>query len=62
MTTQQPTVDQRAAPHRDLVRVVAILVAVIAMMLAATAILGVQQPGLLYDIVPDPAHLSGLSY
>lgn len=62
MTTQQPTVDQRSAPHRDLVRVVVILAAVFALMLAATAILGVQQTGPLYDIVPDPAHLSGLSF
>lgn len=35
MTIQQPTVDQRSAPHRDLVRVVVILVAVISLMLAA---------------------------
>ena len=62
MAIQQPTADQRAVPHRDLVRVVVILAAVIALMLAATAILGVTQTGPLYEIVQDPAHLSGLSF
>ena len=62
MTIQQPMTDQRSVPHRDLLRVVVILAAVIALMLAATAIFGVPQTGPLYEIVPDPAHLSGLPF
>lgn len=62
MTIQLPTTEQRSVPHRELVRVVVIFAGVIALMLAATAICGVQQTGPLYDIVPDPAHLSGLSF
>lgn len=62
MTIQQPTTEQRSVQHRDLVRVVVILAGVIALMLAATAVFGVQQTGPLYDIVPDPAHLSGLPF
>jgi len=48
--------------RRDLVRVAVFLAVVIGMMLVATAIFGMGQTGPLYDIVPDPAHLSGLSF
>ena len=35
---------------------------VVALMVLATAFMGVQATGPLYDIVPDPAGLSGLSF
>lgn len=39
-----------------------IAVAILLLMALATALLGVQVPGPLYDIVPDPAGLSGLPF
>jgi hypothetical protein len=62
MTLQRPNPIQHVARRRDLPRVLVILAAVIVLMLVATAMLGVQQLGPLYEIVPDPAHLSGLSF
>jgi hypothetical protein len=52
MTVHEPIVGQRA---QDLVRVLLIIAATIAVMLIATAIFGVQGTGEVYDIVPDPA-------
>jgi len=62
MTLLQTTDGLPAAPTRDFARVLLILAAVIVLMLVATSILGVQQTGPAYEIVPDPAHLSGLSF
>lgn len=62
MTLHQGTLGQRAASYRDLFLALLIAVAVIVLMVAATVILGVQQTGPSYEIVPDPAHLSGLPF
>lgn len=45
-----------------LVRVLLILAAVVAVIIVATAVLGMQQIGPNYDITLDPAHLSGLPF
>ncbi|OGO51851.1 MAG: hypothetical protein A2Z32_09455 [Chloroflexi bacterium RBG_16_69_14] len=55
MTVHQPILGHRAL---DLVRVLLIIAAAIAVMLIATAIFGVQGTGEVYDIVPDPAGVS----
>jgi hypothetical protein len=62
MALDQTTHGQLATSKRDLVRVLVILAAVIVLMIVATATIGMQQTGPLYEIVPDPAHLSGLSF
>ena len=52
MTVHQPILGHRAL---DVVRVLIIIAAAIALMLIATAVFGVQGTGPTYDIVPDPA-------
>ena len=47
-------IGQRAT-YQDLVRVLLVIAAVIAVMAVVTAILGVQVAGPAYSIVPDPA-------
>lgn len=59
MALQQTTLGEKAASAADLVRVVAIIAAVIVAMIALTSVFGVNQTGPSYDVVPDPA--SGLS-
>jgi hypothetical protein len=49
------TTHTRRALYQDVLRVVLIAAAIIALMLVATAVLGVQLTGPGYDIVPDPA-------
>ena len=58
---------QRATPgtgvlSSDLVRILLIVVAVIALMLVLTAIFGVSLPGPSYQITPDPAAGMGLPF
>lgn len=57
MTLHQSTLGQRIAPYEDLLRALLIVVAVIAVMLVATAVFGVARTGPSFDIVPDPAGL-----
>jgi|ABSN01.1.fsa_nt_gi hypothetical protein len=61
MSLQESTEGKRAT-SRDLIRVLVLLAVAIALMVAATAIFGMGQTGPLYEIVPDPAHLSGLPF
>ena len=51
-------------PHAWRVIGYALLIAtlIVAVMLLATAVLGIQVNGPSYDIVPDPAGLSGLPF
>jgi hypothetical protein len=60
--TLQTSSDQRTTAWQKLGIAVLIAVAILAVMALATAILGVQAPGPLFDIVPDPAGLSGLPF
>ena len=53
---------QRATSYQDLVRVLLIIVAVIALMLVLTALFGVHHAGPSYEIVPDPAAAIGLPF
>ena len=59
MALHQTTIGPKAM---DLGRVLLIAAAVIVLLVLATAILGVQVAGPTYEIVPDPAGLSGLSF
>ena len=59
MALQQPTVAHET--RDDVIRVLLIMAAVIAVVIVATALLGMQAgPG--YDITPDPAKLIGLPF
>ena len=58
MALHQGSFSQRAVSTQDLVRAVLIVAVVIALMLVATAVLGVQGTGPSYEIVPDPAGVS----
>ena len=62
MTLHQSTLGQRIAPYQDLVRVLLVVVAVIALMLVMTAVFGVHQAVPSYQIVPDPAAGLGLTF
>jgi hypothetical protein len=62
MALHQPTLGQRAASYRDLALVLLIVAAVIVLMIVATALFGVHRTGPSLEIVPDPAHLSGLLF
>ena len=55
MALHQTTDARRATLYQGLLRAVVIGVAIIALMLVATAVFGVQLTGPGYDIVPDPA-------
>jgi hypothetical protein len=58
MALQQSTLGQRVASHQQLLLALLVFVAVIAVMLVATAIFGVTRIGPSYEIVPDPAGLA----
>ena len=62
MALQSTAYRQQAASYQDLVRVLLVIVAVVALMLVLTAILGVHQAGPSYEIVPDPAAAVGLPF
>jgi hypothetical protein len=48
--------------REDVIRVLLIIAAVIAVVAIATAMIGMQQAGPAYDLTPDPAGLSGLPF
>ncbi len=60
--TLQTSSDQRTTPWQKPGIAVLIAVAILAAMALATALLGVQAPGPHFDILPDPAGLSGLPF
>ena len=60
--TLQTSFSQRTTAWQKLGIALVIAVAILALMAITTALLGVQVPGPLYDIVPDPAGLSGLPF
>ena len=62
MALQRSALGTRAAPSRDLVRVLLILAAVIVVFLVMTAVFGIGQAGPSYDIVSDPASGLGLPF
>ncbi|MDR3544199.1 MAG: hypothetical protein P4L30_00335 [Candidatus Limnocylindrales bacterium] len=62
MALQHPTLGQRVASNQDLVRALLIVAAVIVLMIVLTAVVGVQQTGPSYQIVPDPASGLGLPF
>ena len=62
MALQSTAHRQRAASYQDLARVLLVIAAVVALMLVLTAIFGVHQAGLSYEIVPDPAAAVGLPF
>lgn len=55
MALQQTSLAKRVASSTELFRVLLILAAVIALMLVATLVFGVNPTGPSYEIVPDPA-------
>ena len=59
MALHQPALGRTT---EDLVRVLFILAAVIAVVVIATAAFGMQISGPSYDLTVDPAHLSGLPF
>ena len=61
MALQQPTL-VGSTSREDIVRVLLIIAAVIAVIIVATAVIGMQQAGPAYDLTPDPAALSGLPF
>lgn len=58
MALHQGSFDYQAVSRQDVVRAVVIFAVVIALMLVATAVLGMQGTGPSYEIVPDPAGVS----
>lgn len=59
MVLQQPIAGHMA---EDLLRVLLLVVALVAVIAVAIALFGMAQAGPSYDITIDPAHLSGLSF
>ena len=59
MALHQPALGRTT---EDLVRVLFILAAVIAIIVIATAAFGMQISGPSYDLTVDPAHVSGLPF
>ena len=59
MALHQPALGRTT---EDLVRVLFILAAVIAVVVIATAAFGMQISGPSYDLTVDPAHVSGLPF
>ena len=59
MALQQPGVAHET--RDDILRVLLIIAAVIAVVIIATAMVGMQA-GPAYDLTPDPAKLSGLPF
>ena len=62
MALQQPTLAGSTMSREDVIRVLLIVAAVIAVIVVATALIGMQQAGPAYDLTPDPAKLSGLPF
>ena len=62
MALQQPTLAGSTMSREDVIRVLLIIAAVIAVVIIATALVGMQQAGPAYDFTPDPAKLSGLPF
>jgi hypothetical protein len=60
MALQQPGVAH--ATRDDVIRVLLLLATVIAVVVIATALVGMAHAGPAYDITPDPAGLSGLPF
>jgi hypothetical protein len=58
MALHQPTLGMQIVSHLDLTRVLVIAVAIIGLVFVLTAIMGVQDVGWWYKIVPDPAGLT----
>lgn len=59
MALHQPALGRTT---EDLVRVLFILAAALAVLLIATVVFGMQLSGPSYDLTVDPAHLSGLPF
>jgi hypothetical protein len=59
MALQQPTLADSKISREDVIRVLLIVAAAIAVIVVATALIGMQQAGPVYDFTPDPAKLSG---
>lgn len=55
MAHQPTTLFERVSTHRDALRSLAVLVAVLAAIVLLTALFGVSETGPAYDLVPDPA-------
>jgi hypothetical protein len=62
MALQQPTLAGSTMSREGVIRVLLIIAAVIAVVIVATALIGMQQAGPAYDLTPDPAKLSGLPF
>ena len=62
MALQQPILAGSTVTREDVIRVLLIVAAVIAVVIVATALIGMQQAGPAYDLTPDPAKLSGLPF
>jgi len=58
MALQHPQHGTRIVADHDLIRAFVLVVAVIGLMLLATAVFGVQGQGPSYEIAPDPAGLA----
>ncbi len=58
----QSSSSHETAPWRVIGYALLIATLIVAVMLLATAVLGIQVNGPSYDIVPDPAGLSGLPF
>jgi hypothetical protein len=61
MTLPQTTV-ARGGSLRDLARALVVAAAIVVVTIALDVVLGVHQSGPSYDLVPDPASLSGLPF
>ena len=61
MALQQPT-HAHETSREDVIRVLLIVATVIAVVIIATAMIGMAQAGPAYDLTPDPARLSGLPF
>ena len=61
MSVPQPIGARPYIPGREIVWAVLIAAAIVVAIFALNVAFGVQGPGS-YDILPDPAHLSGLSF
>ena len=58
----QPSTIAQGSSSRALLLALLVALAVIALMILATAIFGFNQAGPSYEIAPDPAHLVGLPF
>jgi hypothetical protein len=60
--TQYPTTHGRTSSLSTLGLALLIAAAIVAVMALLTVVFGVQAPGPIYDIVPDPAGWAGLPF